>query len=174
MTEPDPDLGRTQRLVAIREGMAEGRNMGLWGEVADVIDAIAALRENDKVIIATIRNIAERARDAIQDLRADATAEFLVVRGLITTARNDAATAIGNEMTARQAADTGETNARVAADTTLQSNITSVQNQATTAIGQDRNRLTALESALNNPTTGTLARLTAIEARLTALETPPP
>lgn len=162
MTEP---LGQTERMQEIRKGIAEGRAMGFHAELIEVIDAISALRSTDTAIIDGVKQLAESARDAITDLRADAVAEFIDIRA-------EAVAAIGGLQDATVAEFADVRAEGVAAVALVRSDmgtaLGTLNTNTATAIAADRARLTTLEQAIVAPTTGILARLGVLEARLTA------
>jgi hypothetical protein len=198
LTDAEDPIQSGDRLQSVREGIAEGRDMGIWAEIVRIVDAIIELRNNDQAIIsqatAALENIVTAAKDALAQLRQDATQGFVDVNhriDLLATAgtdglaqlRTDTTTAINS---ARSDATTGltqlrtdatngiqtEAGTRASADTALQTSITNLSNATNTAIIADRNRLTAIENAITAANTGILARLTKIEQRLTTAGIP--
>jgi hypothetical protein len=173
--EPAPDIILDQeRLNSVREGMAEGRDMGIWAEIVRIVDAIIELRDTDQLIIheaqIALQNIVNAATTAIAGLRAQAAAGFDAVNARMdsvtaggtkaiqdlaasTTAaigsvRTDATAAIAQLRTDATAGINAEANTRGQADVTLQGNITGLSTATTNAITADRARLTRLEQRL--------------------------
>jgi len=194
---PDPILDQ-ERLNSVREGMAAGRDMGIWAEIVHIVDAIIELRDTDQLIIheaqIALQNIVTAATNAIGELRAQAKAGFDNVNNridnvtasgshaiqelaastdtAIASVRTDAGAAIAQLRTDATAGINGEANTRGQADVALQANITGLSTATTNAITADRARLTTIEGAITQANTGILARLTKIEQRLTAAGIP--
>lgn len=171
-SSPTPPLPDDERLQSVREGIAAGRDLGIWAEVVQVIDAIMALRAVDARIVAAVQRIAEQAAAALAKVRADATTAITNTNQVIAATQDAARTANAQLRADATAAISNEATTRSTADTSLQTSITTVNTNATNAITADRARLTTVEGAINNASTGILKRLTTIEARLAAAGIP--
>lgn len=158
---PPTTLPNDIRLQSVREGIAAGRDMGIWAEVVELFDAIVSLRDTDKQVIDAVGNLITQATNAINTLRSQVAERIDTTDATVNQLRTDSTNAVLN----LQTAVAGRLDSADAAINQLRADVT-------TAVGNEAAQRQSTDDGITNaivaPTTGIWARLSALEARLTA------